>query len=161
MKKRLLTGLVSIFMVFTMSTMMVFANDIVEGNMTSTEFLEEGNENGEITLDADVTLSGSLKIDAKDYIIDLNGHTLTFTTDTNLFTNNANVTFKNGTMNLDGIKGNADTILGVGDYGSSAKLTLDKVELQANNYTSPYALIYVYNDSVLNVENNYVLIAKN
>ena len=55
-------------MVFTMSTMMVFANDIVEGNMTSTEFLEEGNENGEITLDADVTLSGSLKIDAKDYI---------------------------------------------------------------------------------------------
>ena len=64
-------------------------------------------------------------------------------------------------MNLDGIKGNADTILGVGDYGSSAKLTLDKVELQANNYTSPYALIYVYNDSVLNVENNSVLTAKN
>ena len=79
MKKRLLTGLVSIFMVFMMSTMMAFANDTVEGNMTSTEFLEEGNENGEITLDGDMTLSDSLKIDAKNYVIDLNGHTLTFT----------------------------------------------------------------------------------
>ena len=161
MKKRLLTGFVSISMVFMMSTMMAFANDTVEGNMTSTEFLAEGNENSEITLDGDVTLSDSLKIDAKDYVIDLNGHTLTFTTDTNLVTNNTNVIFKNGTINLDGIKGNADTILGVGHYGSSANLTLDGVKLQANNYTSPYALIYVYNDSVLNVENNSVLTAKN
>ena len=36
MKKRLLTGFVSISMVFMMSTMMAFANDTVEGNMTST-----------------------------------------------------------------------------------------------------------------------------
>ena len=161
MKKSLITSLTSIFMVFMMSTMMAFANDTVNINMTSTEFLAKSNVEGVITLSEDITLSDSLKVDAKNYTIDLNGHTLKFTKDTNLFVNNANVTFKNGTMNLDGIKGNADTILGVGDYGSSAKLTLDKVELQANNYTSPYALIYVYNDSVLNVENNSVLTAKN
>ena len=143
MKKRLLTGLVSIFMVFMMSTIMAFANDTVEGYMTSTEFLEEGNENGEITLDGDMTLSDSLKIDAKNYVIDLNGYTLTLTKDTNLFTNDANVTFKNGTINLDGIKGNADTILGVGHYGSSANLTLDGVKLQANNYTSPVSYTHL------------------
>ncbi|MTO10965.1 LPXTG cell wall anchor domain-containing protein [Turicibacter sanguinis] len=140
---------------------MVFANDTVEGNLTSSQFLSGSNENGVIKLSGNVTLSDSLKIDAKNYVIDLNGHTLTLTKDTNLFTNNANVTFKNGTINLDGIKGNADTILGVGNYGSSATLTLDAVNLQANNYKSPYALIYVYNNSTLNIENNSVLNAKN
>lgn len=161
MKKRLLTSLTAIFMVFIMSTLMVFANDTVEGNLTSSQFLSGSNENGVIKLSGNVTLSDSLKIDAKNYVIDLNGHTLTLTKDTNLFTNNANVTFKNGTINLDGIKGNADTILGVGNYGSSATLTLDAVNLQANNYKSPYALIYVYNNSTLNIENNSVLNAKN
>ncbi|EGC91691.1 MULTISPECIES: LPXTG cell wall anchor domain-containing protein [Turicibacter] len=161
MKKRLLTSLTAIFMVFMMSTLMVFANDTVEGNLTSSQFLSGSNENGVIKLSGNVTLSDSLKIDAKNYVIDLNGHTLTLTKDTNLFTNNANVTFKNGTINLDGIKGNADTILGVGNYGSSATLTLDAVNLQANNYKSPYALIYVYNNSTLNIENNSVLNAKN
>ena len=161
MKKRLLTSLTAIFMVFMMSTLMVFANDTVEGNLTSSQFLSGSNENGVIKLSGNVTLSDTLKIDAKNYVIDLNGHTLTLTKDTNLFTNNANVTFKNGTINLDGIKGNADTILGVGNYGSSATLTLDAVNLQANNYKSPYALIYVYNNSTLNIENNSVLNAKN
>ena len=161
MKKRLLTSLTAIFMVFMMSTLMVFANDTVEGTLTSSEFLAGSNENGVIKLNGDVTLSDPLKIDAKNYVIDLNGHTLKLTKDTNLFTNNANVTFKNGTINLDGIKGNADTILGVGHYGSSANLTLDAVNLQANNYKSPYALIYVYNDSTLNVEDHSVINAKN
>ena len=41
------------------------------------------------------------------------------------------------------------------------KLTLDNVNVQANNYTSPYALIYVYNDSTLNIENNSSINAKN
>ena len=161
MKKRLLTSLTAIFMVFMMSTLMVFANDTVEGTLTSSEFLAGSNENGVIKLNGDVTLSDPLKIDAKNYVIDLNGHTLKLTKDTNLFTNNANVTFKNGTINLDGIKGNADTILGVAHYGSSANLTLDAVNLQANNYKSPYALIYVYNDSTLNVEDHSVINAKN
>ena len=161
MKKHLLKSITSIFMLFMMSTTVVFANNTVEGNVTSIEFLEKSNEKGEITLDGDVTLADSLKIDGKNYTIDLNGKTLTFTKDTNLFTNNANVTFENGTLNLDGIKGNTDTILGVGDYGSSANLTLDAVKLEAKNYTSPYALIYVYNDSTLNVENNSVITAKN
>lgn len=39
MKKSLITSLTSIFMVFMMSTMMAFANDTVNINMTSTEFL--------------------------------------------------------------------------------------------------------------------------
>lgn len=161
MKKSLITSLTSIFMVFMMSTMMAFANDTVNINMTSTEFLAKSNVEGVITLSEDITLSDSLKVDAKNYTIDLNGHTLKFTKDTNLFVNNANVTFKNGTINLDGIKGSADCILGVGHYGSSANLTLDAVKLQASNYTSPYALIYVYNESTLNIENNSVLNAKN
>ena len=161
MKKSLITSLTSIFMVFMMSTMMAFANDTVNINMTSTEFLAKSNVEGVITLSEDITHSDSLKVDAKNYTIDLNGHTLKFTKDTNLFVNNANVTFKNGTINLDGIKGSADCILGVGHYGSSANLTLDAVKLQASNYTSPYALIYVYNESTLNIENNSVLNAKN
>lgn len=161
MKKRLLISITSMIMVFMMSTMMVFADSTVEGNMTSAEFLANSNEQGIITLSQDTTLVDALKVDAQNYIIDLNGHTLKFTKDTNLVTNNANVTFKNGSINLDGIKGSSDCILGVGSYGSSATLTLDRVNLQANNYTSPYALIYVYNQSTLNIQNNSVINAKN
>jgi len=161
MKTNLLKSVTSICMTFLISTTMVFANDSVQGNLTSSELLAGSNENGVITLNGNVTLTDPLKINGKNYTIDLNGNTLKLTKDSNLFTNNANVTFKNGTLNLDGVKGNADCILGVGNYGSSANLTLDAVNLQANNYKSPYALIYVYNDSTLNVEDHSVINAKN
>ena len=95
MKKRLLISITSMIMVFMMSTMMVFADSTVEGNMTSAEFLANSNEQGIITLSQDTTIVDALKVDAQNYIIDLNGHTLKFTKDTNTFTNNAN---------LDGIK---------------------------------------------------------
>ena len=104
MRKRLLISITSMIMVFMMSTMMVFADSTVEGNMTSAEFLANSNEQGIITLSQDTTIIDALKVDAQNYIIDLNGHTLKFTKDTNTFTNNANVTFRNGSINLDGIK---------------------------------------------------------
>ena len=104
MKKRLLISITSMIMVFMMSTMMVFADSTVEGNMTSAEFLANSNEQGIITLSQDTTIVDALKVDAQNYIIDLNGHTLKFTKYTNTFTNNANVTFRNGSINLDGIK---------------------------------------------------------
>ena len=104
MKKRLLISITSMIMVFMMSTMMVFADSTVEGNKTSAEFLANSNEQGIITLSQDTTIVDALKVDAQNYIIDLNGHTLKFTKDTNTFTNNANVTFRNGSINLDGIK---------------------------------------------------------
>lgn len=104
MRKRLSISIISMIMVFMMSTMMVFADSTVEGNMTSAEFLANSNEQGIITLSQDITIVDALKVDAQNYIIDLNGHTLKFTKDTNLVTNNANVTFKNGSINLDGIK---------------------------------------------------------
>ena len=104
MRKRLLISITSMILVFRMSTMMVFADSTVEGNMTSAEFLANSNEQGIITLSQDTTIVDALKVDAKNYIIDLNGHTLKFTKDTNTFTNNANVTFRNGSINLDGIK---------------------------------------------------------
>lgn len=104
MKKRLLISITSMIMLFMMSTMMVFADSTVEGNMTSAEFLANSNEQGIITLSQDTTIVDALKVDAQNYIIDLNGHTLKFTKDTNTFTNNANVTFRNGSINLDGIK---------------------------------------------------------
>lgn len=150
-----------IFMIFMMSTTMTFANGIAKENMTSAEFLAGSNAEGEITLTEDITLSDALKVDAKNYTVDLNNHTLMLTKDTNLFVNNANVTFKNGSIKIEGIKGSADCILGVGHYGSSANLTLNNVKLEASNYTSPYALIFVYNESTLNIENNSVLNAKN
>ena len=148
-------------MIFMMSTTMTFANGIAKENMTSAEFLAGSNAEGEITLTEDITLSDALKVDAKNYTVDLNNHTLMLTKDTNLFVNNANVTFKNGSIKIEGIKGSADCILGVGHYGSSANLTLNNVKLEASNYTSPYALIFVYNESTLNIENNSVLNAKN
>ena len=161
MKKNLLTSLMSVVMIFMVSVMTSFADDTANASMTSADFLATSNEAGIITLSENTTLTDSLKVDSGKYIVDLNGHTLKFTKANNLFVNNANVTFKNGTINLDGIKGSADCILGVGDYVSSATVTLDNVNVQANNYTSPYALIYVYNDSTLNIENNSSINAKN
>ena len=161
MKKNLLTSLMSVVMIFMVSVMTSFADDTAKASMTSADFLATSNEAGIITLSENTTLTDSLKVDSGKYIVDLNGHTLKFTKANNLFVNNANVTFKNGTINLDGIKGSADCILGVGDYISSATVTLDNVNVQANNYTSPYALIYVYNDSTLNIENNSSINAKN
>lgn len=93
-----------------MSTMMIFVDDTVKGNMTNTEFLAKSNTEVEITLSEDITLSDSLKVDDKNCTIDLNEHTLMFTKDTNISVNNANVIFKNGIINLDGIKGSADCI---------------------------------------------------
>ena len=161
MKKNLLTSLMSVVMVFMVSVMTSFADDTAKASMTSADFLATSNEAGIITLSENTTLTDSLKVDSGKYIVDLNGHTLKFTKANNLFVNNANVTFKNGTINLDGIKGSADCILGVGDYVSSATVTLDNVNVQAKDYTSPYALIYVYNDSTLNIENNSSINAKN
>jgi len=157
---KLLKSFMLMFMIFTISSTTTFANEIEFNEMNSKDFLELSNGKEEITLNQNITLTDSLRID-KNYIINLNGKTLKFTKDTNLFVNDSNVTFKNGTINLDGIKGKADCILGVGHYGSSANLTLDNVNLQASNYTSPYALIYVYNESVLNIENNSIINAKN
>ena len=160
MISKLLKSFMLMFMIFTVSSTTTFANETEFKEMSSKDFLELSNGKEEITLDQNITLTDSLKVD-KNYIINLNGKTLKFTKATNIFVNGSNVTFKNGTINLDGIKGSADCILGVGHYGSSANLTLDNVNLQASNYTSPYALIYVYNESVLNIENNSILNAKN
>ena len=57
----------------------------------------------------------------------------------------------NGNINFDDVVANGDCILGIGHYGNSANLTLDSVKLEANNYSSAFALIYVYNDSELNI----------
>ena len=133
MKKNLLTSLMSVVMIFMVSAMTSFADDTANASMTSADFLATSNEAGIITLSENTTLTDSLKVDSGKYIIDLNGHTLKFTKATNLFVNNANVTFKNGTINLDGIKGNADCILGVGDYVSSATVTLNGVNVQAKD----------------------------
>ena len=57
MKKHLLTNFLTILTVFMMSTMIVFANGSVEGNMTSSEFLAKSNSQGDITLSDNVALS--------------------------------------------------------------------------------------------------------
>ena len=156
--KKLFKSFTSVSMMLMMVMMLSTTTFAQETNMTSAELLAQSN-NGIITLNEDTTLSDSLKID-EDCTINLNGHALKFTQANNFIKNNANVTFENGTINLDGIQGNADCILGVGHYGNNAKLTLDNVNLQANNYKSPYALIYVYGNSELNIKNS-VLDAKN
>ena len=156
--KKLFKSFTSVSMMLMMVMMLSTTTFAQETNMTSAELLAQNN-NGIITLNEDITLSDSLEFD-KDCTIDLNGHTLKFTQADNFIKNDANVTFENGTINLDGIQGKFDCILGVGNYVNSGKLTLDNVNLQANNYKSPYALIYVYGNSELNIKNS-VLDAKN
>ena len=46
--------------------MMAFANDTVNINMTSTEFLAKSNVEGVITLSEEIKLSELLKVDAKN-----------------------------------------------------------------------------------------------
>ena len=165
MKNKLLKSSASILMITIISSTQVFAQDNIvvsmnskevlskdekEETITSEEFLNLSNEKGEITLDQNIILDDSLKID-KDCIVDLNGFTLKFTKPNNFIRDNANVTFKNGNINFDDVVANGDCILGIGNYGNSANLTLDSVKLEANNYSSAFALIYVYNDSELNI----------
>ena len=165
MKNKLLKSSASILMITIISSTQVFAQDNIvvsmnskevlskdekEETITSEEFLNLSNEKGEITLDQNIILDDSLKID-KDCIVDLNGFTLKFTKPNNFIRDNANVTFKNGNINFDDVVANGDCILGIGHYGNSANLTLDSVKLEANNYSSAFALIYVYNDSELNI----------
>ena len=150
--KKLFKSFTSVSMMLMMVMMLSTTTFAQETNMTSAELLAQNN-NGIITLNEDITLSDSLEFD-KDCTIDLNGHTLKFTQADNFIKNDANVTFENGTINLDGIQGKFDCILGVGNYVNSAKLTLDNVNLQANNYKSPYALIYVYGNSELNIKDS-------
>ena len=165
MKNKLLKSSASILMITIISSTQVFAQDNIvvsmnskevlskdekEETITSEEFLNLRNEKGEITLDQNIILDDSLKID-KDCIVDLNGFTLKFTKPNNFIRDNANVTFKNGNINFDDVVANGDCILGIGHYGNSANLTLDSVKLEANNYSSAFALIYVYNDSELNI----------
>lgn len=159
MKKHLLAGLMSVFMVFTALSTTAFAQDTGK-TMTSKEFLAQSNDTDAITLTEDITLSDSLIVD-KNYKINLSGHTLKFTKDSNLIRNNSNVIFQNGTLIFDNIQGKADCLLGVGSYSDNSTLTLDAVTLNAKDYLSPYALIYVYNESILNIQNNSTINATN
>ena len=126
--------------------------------MTSQEFLKLKGSNNVITLDKNITLTDALTIN-EDCVVDLNGKTLKFTQAGNYLINNANVTFKNGTINFDGVIASGDCILGIGNYSNSANLTLDSVTFEATKYNSAYALIYLYGNSELNI-NNSTLTAK-
>ena len=89
MKNKLFKSSASILMITIISSTQVFAQDNIvvsmnskevlskdekEETITSEEFLNLSNEKGEITLDQNIILDDSLKID-KDCIVDLNGFT--------------------------------------------------------------------------------------
>ena len=175
MKKNLVVSITSILMVCTMSTRITFASDsigvntpIIEATAVNSEqaieltnegFLSTSNEvDGvkTIKLQNNVVITDSLKInDGSTWIIDLNGYNLDLTKDTNVFSNGSDVTFVNGTITIDGVTSTADCILGVGHYDEGT-LTLNGVTLNAKDYTSAYALIYVYNDNELNIINSTI-----
>ena len=87
----------------------------------------------------------------KDVIIDLNNRSLTLLVGGNYVKNDANVTIKNGSIYVDGCVAKGDCIIGIGNYSDNATLTLDNVSVFGNDYSSAFAVFYVYNISTFNL----------
>lgn len=154
MRKKLLAIIATAAMVVAMIPAASFA----ASTMTSAQFIENADSTGKIVLNDDVTISDALTVNDGNYTIDLGGKKLTLTQPANYIKNNANVTFTNGTICIDSVYGGTynDCIIGVGDYYSSATLSLNGVSLTGKNYNSSYAVIYVYNTSTLDVTDSTI-----
>ena len=114
-----------------------------------TAALEAAKDGETIILVADITAE-SFTVDGKELTIDLNGHTMSVDGD-NKFINDADVTIKNGTLDLDNAKAEGDAIFCVGNYSTTAALTLDGVTVTGDGYSSAYAVFYVYGTSELEI----------
>ena len=117
---------------------------------TLQQLIIDAQDGATIVLDNDYVLTESLTVSNKKITIDLNGKTIKFLGD-NIFNNNSNVTFKNGTFDISGAVAKGDAIFCVGDYSTNATLTLEKVNVTGKDYSSAYAVFYVYNTSTLNI----------
>ncbi len=114
--------------------------------------LEEGKA---VVLADDITATNG--INGTDANIDLGGYTLTLTTGgTNFF---GDSTIANGKIDITGCVASGDCIIGIGDYSNSATLTLNNVNIVGDEYSSAYAVLYVYNSSTLNINGGSIVVS--
>ena len=179
MKKKVLSMLVTIAMLFSMFPATAFAADFnvtADGNDLDDadsqeyyKFDEVANtataddkiiikEDMTYTLTEDTTLSAPLVVDGHSFTLDLGGKTLTVDGD-NKFSSNAKVTIKNGTLSITGATASGDAIFCVGDYSSNATLNLEGVNVEGQSYSSAYAVFYVYGESTLNMTGGSVTVS--
>lgn len=152
MKQKILSAVFAICMALILIPVKTEAAD-----STNTEFLAAAKD-GVITLTEDVTLTDELDVeDGNALIIDLAGKTLQLTKAGNYITNNSNVTIKNGTVNIDNVIATGDCIIGVGNYSTNGTLTFSNVTITGTNYSSAYAVIYVYGESTLNIKDESIV----
>ena len=108
-----------------------------------------------VTVLADQNITALSNIE-KNLTIDLNGKKLNWTAHDTHITGGVSVTIKNGTIDITGATSNADCIIGIGGYNTTANtLTLDGVTLQGDGYKSAYGVLYAYSDAAntINVNN--------
>ena len=106
-----------------------------------------------VLADQDITALNNIE---KNLTIDLNGKKLNWTAHDTHITGGVSVTIKKGTIDITGATTNADCIIGIGWYNTTANtLTLDGVTLQGDGYSSANGVLYAYANAVntINVNN--------
>ena len=107
-----------------------------------------------VTVLADQNITALSNIE-KNLTIDLNGKKLNWTAHDTHITGGVSVTIKNGTIDITGATSNADCIIGIGGYNTTANtLTLDGVTLQGDGYKSAYGVLYAYSDAANTINVN-------
>ena len=81
-------------------------------------------------------------------VIDLGGYTINLKANNIHVNNGSEVTIQNGSIDITGNNASGDCIIGIGAYNTSTNtLTLKKVTIQGNGYSSAYGVLYAYDYS--------------
>lgn len=149
MKKKLLTILLSVFMIIITFTANVFADgEVYVAQIGETKYatLQEAigavQDGDQIALLDDVTIDSEIIIpDGKTFTIDLNSKTLTTTAVTGFKINSANLTVKNGTVKNTNTSGTSATTMETRTKAfflwkdGTGSLTLNGVKIESTGYS--------------------------
>ena len=155
--KKALAVLIAVMMLASV-TVPSFAAEIsaTDESVTYTDVATVNEFNTAIAAGQNVRLTKSLTFETKftvekDVIIDLNSRKLAVKVGGNTFSKDANVVITNGKIEITDCVASGDAIFCIGNYSNNATLTLDNVAIEGTDYSSDYAVFYVYNTSAFNL----------
>lgn len=113
-----------------------------------------------VLLQANVIVTERIAIDKDITIADYNTYTISLLGNAGFdIKGGANVTFDQFNMDISGAVAKGDAIICIGSYSDVATLNLSDIKIIGDNYSSAYAVFYVYNTSELNIADSNITLS--